>query len=190
MTGLGATSADGHEAWLPVWKPREQGFWGSWMDRGQAQLTMSQQLHPYTLPAPPPPLSLTTLPPTRPPQFWGFCCSGAEFFPGGLVSGSPKNSLPLCTLPAFWSQEHKRAPGLPTLQKIQPTPTGTGGRQVSLRAGRGPETRPAFRAAPGIYIAVGSPVGRARHSETDMRNGITSLGAPRAALGCGPMVIR
>lgn len=37
---------------------------------------------------------------------------------------------------------------------------------------------------------MGSPVGRARHSETDMRNGIISLGAPRAVLGCGPLVIR
>lgn len=42
----------------------------------------------------------------------------------------------------------------------------------------------------GIYIAVGSPVGRARHSETDMRNGIISLGAPRAVLGGGPLVSR
>lgn len=42
----------------------------------------------------------------------------------------------------------------------------------------------------GIYIAMGSPVGRARHSETEMRKGIISLEAPRAALGCGSRVIR
>lgn len=70
------------------------------------------------------------------------CC-----FLGRLVSGIHSNSLPLHTLSTFWSQENKRAPGLPTLGRIQPTP-GLGKGQTSEPSCReGLQTRPAFRAA-------------------------------------------
>lgn len=115
------------------------------------------------------------------------CC-----FLGRLVSGIHSNNLPLHTLSTFWSQENKRAPGLPTPGRIQPTPgLGKGADKRAFLQG-GPANKAGFQGCLLVFIFpwVFQWEEQARRSEKEMRKVIISSGAPRAGLGAGPAVIR
>lgn len=138
---------------------------GCW-DPQRLELPRPRLSHPHPHPDPLVP---------RFPSSPELCC-----FLGRLVSGIHSNNLPLHTLSTFWSQENKRAPGLPTLGRIQPTPgLGKGADKRAFLQGA-PANKAGFQGCLLVFMFpwVLQWEEQARRSEKEMRKVIISSGGP------------